>query len=321
MTTNGDHHHHFEDAPIAEPPQRVSGMRVPEAWTLTGKPADLPPDADDAWRQTGFVLGEDLRLFAANLDLQARLAATGYQVSARTMRMASLASLWSRALLTASDAAQLTRMGSYQSALGLVRQFTELVAAQRGLAADPAAWESFKAWAHRGYATHAPSRADEVGLGHYFAGEEIATDAALRVIYRAASDLARPNFGATALFAAAEATHQRYPLIFGDRAFHLGWAELIYGWLLHLGGAQLHLALHAAALFPAAPELREESVRNARAIEAHLAAAAPEAGAGSATPRPPRCRLEEYLDEDGRRRHLLIDFRRRTGDATRRLLL
>ncbi len=312
MTTNGGHSH-FEGMPIADPPQRVSGMRVPEAWTLTGKPADLPPDADDAWRQTGFVLGEDLRLLAANLDLQARLAATGYQVSARTMRMASIASMWSRALLTSSDAAQLTRMGSYQSALGLVRQLTELIAAQRGLASDPAAWEAFKAWSHRGYATHAPSRADEIGLGHYFAGEEIATDATLRVIYRAASDLARPNFGPTALFAAAEASHQRYPLIFGDRAFHLGWGELIYGWLLHLGAAQLHLALHASALFPASPELREAVVAHVRVAEDHASSTS----IGDA----PRCRLEEYVDEDGRRRHLLIDFRRRSGDATKRILL
>lgn len=306
-------HQHFDELPIAEPPQRVSGMRVPESWALPGKPSDLAPDAEDAWRQTGFILGADLRLLEANLDLQVRVAASGYQISARTMRMAAIASLWSRALVTAGDAAHLARAGSYQSALGLVRQAVELLAAERGLASDPQAWEDFKGWAHRGYSTHAGSRADEVGLGHYFAGEEIASDAALRVIYRGASDLARPNFGPTALFVANEATHQRYPLVFGDRAFHLGWAELISGWLLHLGAAQLHLALHAANHFPAPSELREEVVTHVRAIEAHLASLA----AGET----PRCRLEEYIDEDGRRRHLLIDFRRRPGDAAKRVLL
>jgi hypothetical protein len=228
------------------------------------------------------------------------------------MRMASIASLWSRALVTSSDAAYLARAGSYQSALGLVRQAVELLAAERGLASDPQAWEDFKGWAHRGYASHADSRADEVGLGHYFAGEVIASDAALRVIYRGASDLARPNFGPTALFVANEATHQRYPLVFGDRAFHLGWAELILGWLLHLGATQLHLALHASSLFPASADLREEALSHVRAIEAHLASLT----AGET----PRCRLEEYLD-DGRRRHLLIDFRRRPGDAAKRVLL
>jgi hypothetical protein len=306
-------HGHFEEMRIADPPQRVSGMRVPEGWTLPGKPPDLPADAEDAWRQTGFLLGEDLRLLSVNLDLQVRLAATGYQVSARTMRMASIASLWSRALLCSSDAAHLARLGSYQSALGLVRQVAELLAAERGLASDPAAWESFKEWAHRGYAPHADSRADEVGLGHYFAGEEIANDAALRVIYRAASDLARPNFGASALFAAAEANHQRYPLIFGDRAFHLGWAELTFGWLLQLGAAQLHFALHASGLFPATSEVRAEAVAHVRAVEDHANS--------THTADAPRCRLEEYVDPDGRRRHLLTDFRRRPGDTTRRVLL
>ncbi len=306
-------HHHEEPSQIAEPPQRVSGMRVPEAWTLLGKPPELPADADDAWRQTGFVLAEDLRLLSANLDLQVRLAATGYTLSARTMRMASIASLWSRALVTTSDAAHLTRLGSYQSALGLVRQVAELVAAERGLASDPAAWEAFKAWAHRGYATHTATRSDEVGLGHYFAGEVIASDAALRVIYRGASDLARPNFGASALFTANEASRQKYPLVFGDRAFHLGWAELILGWLLHLGTAQLHFALHATTLFPAPPELREAVVNHLRVAEHHAISTA----SGDA----PRSRLEEYVDEDGRRRHLLTDFRRRTGDAAKRILL
>ena len=84
-----------------------------------------------------------------------QIQSTGYQVSARTMRMAAIASWWSRALVTAGDAAHLARSGSYQSALGLVRQVVELLAAERGLASDPQAWEDFKGWAHRGYATHA----------------------------------------------------------------------------------------------------------------------------------------------------------------------
>ena len=92
MTSNGGQ-------PPSAAPQRVSGMRAPEGWTLPGKPDGLSPAAEDAWRQTGFLLGEDLRLIEAGLDAQARLAARGYAPSARTMEMAALASLWSRALL------------------------------------------------------------------------------------------------------------------------------------------------------------------------------------------------------------------------------
>ena len=298
MTTNGG-------LPPLDAPQRVSGMRVPNSWALPGKPEGLTAAADDAWRQTGFVLGDDLRLLEAGLDAQARFAATGYAPAARTMTMAALASLWSRAFLCASDAASLVRRGAYQSAVALVRQAVEHVAAQDAL---PGEIESFLEWAHHAYARHEQARAEDVGLGHYFGGEAIAGDEHLRAIYRAASDLGRPNFGPTALFTANEANARRYPLIFADEAFHLGWAELLLGWLLRVSARQLHVAMHQPQHFPAPPELREEVASHVREVERHLLEG-------------PRCRLEEHVDESGRRRHLLTDFRRRPGDASTRVLL
>ncbi len=306
VTDNGDDGLLVEpDLAILDPPQRVSGMRVPDGWSLPGKPADLRPDADDAWRQSGFLLADELRLIEQGLDLQARFAASGRTPAARTMTMAAFASLWSRALSSASDAAALVRQGSYQGALPLIRQAVELVAAQSGLDAE---FDVFKRWAHQAYGRHAGSRAEEVGLGHYFSGESIADDEHLRMIYRAASDFGRPNFGPTALFVANEASHQRYPLIFADQAFHLGWGQLLLGWLLRLGVGQLHLAMHASERFPAPQQLRDEVVAHVRDAEQLLA------GEG-------RCRLEEYLDDDDRRRHLIVEFRRRPGDAAKRLLL
>ncbi len=293
------------DLPIADPPQRVSGMRVPESWSLPGKPSGLAPAAGDAWRQSGFVLAGELRLLDQDLDIQARMAATGRTPSARTMTMAAFASLWSRAFSSSSDAAGLVRQGSYQSALPLIRQAVELVAAQSGLGGE---FDAFKRWAHEAYGRHAETRAEEIGLGHYFSGETIASDEHLRLIYRAASDFGRPNFGPTALFVANEATHERYPLIFADQAFHFGWAQLLLGWLLRIGVAQLHVAMHARELFPAAPELRDEVVAHVRAMEELLSAEG-------------RCRLEEHVEQDGRRRHLIVEFRRQPGDAAKRLLL
>ncbi len=293
------------DLSILDPPQRVSGMRVPEGWTLPGKPDGLSDDATDAWRQSGFVLADDLRLLAASLDLQARMAASGRTPTARSMTMAAIASLWSRAFSTTSDAAGLVRRGSYQSALPLVRQAVELVAAQRGLGTD---LDEFKRWAHTAYATHAAARADDIGLGHYFSGESIAADEHLRLIYRAASDFGRPNFGPTALFVAAGATHERYPLLFADEAFHLGWGQILLGWLLRIGLNQLHLAMHARDHFPAAAELRDQVVAHVRAAEALLDA-------------PDRCRIEPYEDSDNRQRHLIVHFRRQPADAPRRLLI
>ena len=298
MTSNGD-------LPPLGAPQRVSGMRVPGSWTLPGKPEALSAAADDAWRQTGFLLGDDLRLLEAGLDVQARFVASGYTPAARTMTMAALASLWSRAFLCSSDAAGLVRRGAYQSAVPLVRQAIEHVAAQSAL---PGEIESFLEWAHHAYGRHDQARAEEVGLGHYFSGEAIASDEHLRAIYRAASDLGRPNFGPTALFTANEASERRYPLIFADEAFHLGWAELVLGWLLRVATRQLHIAMHATGHFPAARELRDEVVAHVREVERHL-------------DQGERCRLEEHIDESGRRRHLLTGFRRRPGDASKRILL
>lgn len=303
----GPHDATGDALPILDPPQRVSGMRVPDptSWTLPGKPEALAPAAEDAWRQTGFALGSDLRAIETGLTLQLRIVGTGYSPVARNMTMAAFASLWSRAFACTADATALIRRGAYQSALPLVRQAVEHIAAQSQLGAE---FDAFKIWSHRAYARHAPARAEEVGLGHYFAGEAIAADEHLRLIYRAASDFGRPNFGPTALFVANEASHERYPLIFADSAFHLGWAQLLLGWLLRLEAAQLHIALHAREQFPAPQALRDEAAGHVRTIEPILDTDG-------------RCRLEEYVDDEAHRRHLLVDFRRQPADAAKRILL
>jgi hypothetical protein len=300
-TANGDG---ARELPIAEPPQRVSGMRLPDSWRLPGKPADLTAAAEDAWRQTGFQLGEDLRQLQAGIDLQLALAKTGYTPGARTMIMAGFAGLWSRAFLSTSDAAGLIRRGGYQSALALIRQAIEFVAAQVNLGHELDAW---RRWTHEAYGRDTDTRSIEIGTGHYFGGEAIAGDPHLRVIYRAASDFARPNFGPTALLVANEANHERYPLIFADEAFHLGWAQLGLGWLLRLGLIQLHTALHLPQQFPAHAELRAQIVAYVAKTERLL-------------DEPSRCRVEEVEDAGGRRRHLLVEFRRQSVDAPRRLL-
>ncbi len=306
MTSNGDFPTGPDgELPIADPPQRVSGMRVRDGWRLPGKPADLDADAEDAWRQTGFTCGADLRLIEQNLALQARLAATGYTPTARNMTMAGFASLWSRALLSTSDTVALTRRGAYQGAFSLLRQAIEFVGAQMALGGELDEW---RRWTHEAYGRHADTRSIEMGLGHFFGGEAIANDPHLKLIYRACSDLARPNFGPTVLFVANEASHERYPLVFADQAFHIGWAELTLGWTLRAGITQLHTALHLDRHFPASAELRDEIVTHVRDAEAHL-----DEGA--------RCRAEEWQDEAGRRRLLITEFRRQQADAPQRVLL
>lgn len=307
MTNDETAHDGHEPPPlrIADPPQRVSGMRVLPGWALPGKPEGLDDVEEDAWRQTGFVCAEEWRLLEADLDIQARLSATGYQATARTMTMAAYASLWSRAFLLLSDSAALVRRGAYQSAIPLLRSAVEMVAAQHGLTGEMDEW---RRWTHESYGRHEPTRSVEVGLGQYFSGESIASEPQLRLIYRAASDLSRPNFGPTALFTAEGASHERYPLVFADRAFHLGWTQLLLGWALRIGVAQLHEALHLAQHFPASAELRAEAVAHVRAAESSLDASG-------------RCRVEEWDDPRARRRTILTDFRRKPSDAPTRILL
>jgi hypothetical protein len=298
VANNGDTHE-------LDAPQRVSGMRVPESWSLHKKPGGLSDSADDAWRQTGFFLSEHLNMLETGLDLQVRTAASGYAPSARTMAMAAFASLWSRALLSSADAVALVRRGAYQSAVALIRQTIEHVAAQATLFDEPT---SFPNWAAQAYAQNKTLRAEVIGLGHFFGGDIIAQDDQLRPIYRAAGDLGRPNFGPTALFVANEAGPHKYPLIFADEAFHLGWAQLLLDWLLQIEASQLNIVLNTHKLFPAPPELRAEVASYVSSIEIFLLD-------------KDRCRLEEHIDTEGRRHHLITNFRRRPTDAPRRILL
>ncbi len=295
-----------QEPQAADAPQRVSGMRLPERWTQPGRPAVLDPAAEDAWRQSGFLLGQELALLINGFELQLKFAGSGYEPAARTMTMAAVASQWSRALTAESEALSLLRRGGYGTAVALVRQAVELVAAQITLAKGEI--DEFHHWAQCAYQRHESTRTEEIGLGHYFAGEAIAGDEELRLIYRGASDLARPNFGVTALFVAGEAGQSRYPLIFGDQAFHLGWGQLLTGWLALIGERQIQLALQASAQFPAGEELLTEAATWIRKSE-------------TLRTTPDRCHLKEWTDEDGRRRHLLLDFRRRPGDTLRRILL
>jgi len=168
--------------------------------------------------------------------------------------------------------------------------------------------DEWRRFTHEAYGRHDATRSTEVGLGAYFSGESIAADEHLRLIYKAASDFGRPNFGPTALLVANEANHNRYPLVFADQAFHLGWAQLLLGWLLRVNAAQIHLALHLDQQFPASAELRAEAAEHVRLVGDLLGGAE-------------RCALQEWQDERGKRRHLLVNFRRRPADALQRVLI
>jgi hypothetical protein len=135
----------------------------------------------------------------------------------------------------------------------------------------------------------------------------VINDPVLRGVYRPAADLGRPAFGATLLQTGPESNNVRVAIAFADASFHLGWAEVTFGWLLALATRQLQVVFDAQQIFALSDERRQvyESLR--KQVEAALA-------------RNDRCRIEEVEDR-GDRRYLVHNFRRASGGATKKILL
>ncbi len=294
----------FGELPIADSPQRVSGMKILEHLKLPTEPVYSDPASSDSWRQTGFNLGTDLRLIQSGLDISLEAVSSGYRPQSRSMVMAGYASQWSRSLLSAADAVLLIRSGSYQSAMSVIRQSVESAAAFRGLEQEMQEWTR---WTHEAFSTHANTRAIEIGMGIYFAGSVIASEESIRNIYRAASDFGRPNFGPTSLFVANEATHEKYPLHFGDKSFHIGWSQLLLGWTNTILDFLLETASQNPNEFPI--EDATQSKISLYKEEVHRLLSDPN-----------RCNLDEFTDAEGRKRHLLTNFRRQPSDAPSRII-
>lgn len=286
-----------------QPGQRVSPMRFPERYELPGRPD--APAAGDAYRQTQFLLGNDLELFATGMDLQLQVLRDSSPSRYRTHPLAAVVGLWSRAYLGLADACTLLTRGSYVSCLPLVRAACECVAAQEGL--RRADMDEFLGWLAATLKPNERHKATEVELGRYFAGEVLAGDERLRDVYRPASDLGRPNFGATLLQVGPESNNQRLALVFADGAFHIGWAELVLGWLLALAERQIHVTVDADDLFPISDDVRSRYDGFARGVDAALANSA-------------RCSIEE-VEEEGYKRYLVHNFRRTSGTAPKKVLL
>src|SRR3989304_8312650 len=121
---------------MTQPPvpiQRVSAIPFPERYELPGKPEKASAAAQDAFRQTTFVLGDDLRLFEEGMGFQLRIVHDAAASSYRTHSYAALMGLWSRTFLALADTCVLTTRGSYPSCAPLVRTACEVIAAQHQL--------------------------------------------------------------------------------------------------------------------------------------------------------------------------------------------
>jgi hypothetical protein len=286
------------------PLQRVSAIPFPDDYVLPGKP-DGPVTAQDAYRQTTFVLKDDLRLLADGMQLQLKIVRDSSHSSFRKHPYAALIGLWSRTFSTLSDACLLALRASYESCAPLARAACEYVAAQHQLHAGE--MPEFLEWLAASLRPDEAHKATYIGMGRYFADETLAADARLRAIYRPASELARPNFGATLLATGPESNNQRLALTFADTTFHVGWAELTLGWLLGVCERQVAVAVHARDVFAIQDDTHDAYGAFAERVDAALA-------------RSERCRIEE-IDVDGQKRYLVHNFRRQPSGAPRKWLL
>jgi hypothetical protein len=285
---------------------RVSPVVSPDRWDVPGKPPDdALPTIQDAYRQTQFQLGGDLRLLHEGTNLQLRIVRDSSPSKFRTYPLAAGLLLWSRAFLALSDAATAVTRASYGSAAPLVRMACEcLAAAHQAHTEEQVAFQEWLAGALRPDERH---HATDITIGQFMAGSTLVSEADLGAVYRAASEFARPHFGISVAVVAPESNQQRLAATFADQTFHFGWAQLTLGWLLTLCDAQLRLAQVDGAPYNITDEVRV-AADNWSARARHLLDARD------------RCRIEVVMDGLNRR-WLLHNFRRQSGGAPKRLLL
>jgi hypothetical protein len=291
---------------LPTPGQRVSGVQFPAIYELPLKPdAATSPVVADTFRQTGFTLAADLRLFAEGMRLQLRVVNDSSHSRYRTHTYAAVVSTWSRVYITLADACLLLTRGSYASVPNLARSACELIAA--GYEVQREEMGEYIGWLLGHLKADEEHKAFDVGLGHYFAGTALAADDLLRMVYRPASDLGRPNFGATLLAIGPESNNQRLAYTFADASFHVAWAEIELGWLLRLCERQLAVAVHMPDVLNIMPETHAAYGEYASAVQSRL-------------DDPSRARIEE-IEQDGFKRWLIHNFRRQPSGAPKKMLL
>jgi hypothetical protein len=239
------------------------------------------------------------------MNLQLRILNDSSHSRFRTHTYAAVVSTWSRAYAATADACLLVTRGAYSSVPVLVRSACELIAAQYQVKSEEMG--EYVGWLLSHMSPDEERKAFDVGLGHYFAGTTLAADAQLRIVYRAASDFGRPNFGAALMLTGPESNNLRLAYAFDDRSFHCAWAEIELGWLLRACERQLAVAGHMRDVFNVTDDSHTAIAAHSRAIQDLL-------------DDPGRGRLEE-IDDGNMKRWLIHNFRRQPSGAPKKVLL
>lgn len=277
---------------------RVVVGGLAERYSLPPRPAGAAPWVQDAYRQTSFLLADDLALFQQAMDVQ--LQAASAAAKRRTPEAAALFGFWSRTFCHLADGCSLLCLGSYRSCPPVLRSACDCIAAQRALIRD--GFGEYGDWLANAVTQDRERAAVHIDLGRFRAGSVLAEDDRLGLAYRALTELSMPHFGSTAFQVGAEISLQKLHLAFAEAGFHLGWAELIAGWLLLLCSAQLETIVASEHM-----GVTGETAEAARAVCDQIAAALSSER---------RCYVENAGDG-----LLLHNFRRTPAGAPRRVLL
>jgi hypothetical protein len=218
---------------------KVALAGFPDRYALPSRPSAAQPAVQDAFRQTQFLLSQDLELLEKVMNLQLQIVKANSRL--RSAEAGALFAFWSRAFTHISDASTMMSLGSYSSCPPLLRTACDCIASQRSLLED--GFGEYEAWLDNAVSQDKEHAATAFDLGRFRAGAALAEDERLGSVYRLLTDLSMPHFGSTAFQVAPDSNLQRLAISFSDSSFHLGWAELIMGWLLLLADVQLTTAV------------------------------------------------------------------------------
>ncbi|OAI41283.1 hypothetical protein AYO38_04010 [bacterium SCGC AG-212-C10] len=283
---------------------RMSPPRVFPETTGAAKPPMGAAGSADTYRQTGFVLGNEVDAILRGLEVEGAAAEASAGAKFRTPRMVAAMGLWSRAWLARQSALHAVQWGAYSSALPLLRSAVDYQCAEIALLGDDQ--PEWQAYLDDGGIALAPEQhATEFKLHAFRSGSVMAAHPVLGEAYRVLTDLSMPHFGTTLLVTASESDPSRVAMTFGDRDFQLGMAELCVGFAASVGSAQLETLLDNADVF---------ALDGTDVLEAAVS------GLKTLVSRPDRCRVE-LIEVDGISRYLVHNFRRAPGGAPKRVLL
>ena len=270
----------------------------PERYSLPSRPTSATPEVLDAHRQTNFLLPDELFLFERVMNVQLQMVAAN--AKARSPQAAGLFTMWSRAFSSLADACALTVRASYTSTAPLLRLALGCIAVQRSLIAD--GFAAYEEWFDGAVSRTKERTAIAFDVGRFDAASALEDDERLEMLYRLLSDLAQPNFGPSTLLIAPDTNHQKIAAGFADSAFHLGWAELVTGWLNELAAAQVQTTL-ATDVFSLTSTLQADAEAAVRDVAASAEGAR-------------RCYVEHEGDH-----FVFHNFRRTATGQPRRIIL